>query len=130
MKMKFDLEMSHLFCVFIYLHHIIFTSASIPLCVQLKELGGNQVLAKRFPLNLDKSDELPPWKNILPSREDWVNQSPQRGLTINKLCLMLPLMFICSPACESVVGKKWLQSGGWSPYLPVILGPQSSLHLG
>lgn len=76
--MKFDLEMSHLFCVFIYLHHIIFTSASIPLCVQLKELGGNQVLAKRFPLNLDKSDELSPWKNILPSREDWVNQSPQK----------------------------------------------------
>ena len=64
MKMKFDLEMSHLFCVFIYLHHTIFTSASIPLCVQLKELGGNQVLVKRFPLNLGKLDELPPWKNI------------------------------------------------------------------
>ena len=106
MKMKFDLEMSHLFCVFIYLHHTIFTSASIPLCVQLKELGGNQVLVKRFPLNLGKLDELPPWKNILPSREDWVNQTPQRGLTINKPCLMLPMMFVYLFTCLRVSGGK------------------------
>lgn len=46
--MKFDLEMSHLFCVFIHLRHTIFTSASIPLCVQLKELGGNQGWLKDF----------------------------------------------------------------------------------
>ena len=77
--MKFDLEKSHRFCVFIYLHNTIFTSASVSLGVQLKELGGNQVLVKRFPLNLGKSDELPPWKNILPSREDWVNQSPREA---------------------------------------------------
>lgn len=58
-----------------------------------------------MPLN-SNSDELPSWKKFLTYRSTHGNREPHRDtVTINKLGLTLPLRFVCSPACESVVEK-------------------------
>lgn len=92
------------------------TSVHMSLYLQLKESGENQTPAFQAIFELVVLMNCLPGQTSCPQEQTGAPGHHSETVTINKLWV-LPLVCVCSPACDSAV-ERGPQAGGWSPYLP------------